>query len=66
VSIESICLEFNVNQNEIYKILRNEKKPGELIRGERIKVVREMRKKKKSEEEISSATGFSISYLKKI
>lgn len=66
VSIESICLEFAVNPNEIYKILKNGKRPGEIIREERIKLVREMRKRNKSEEEISSATGFSISYLKKV
>lgn len=66
VSIESICLEFAVKQNEIYKTLSNGKKPGELIRTERIRLVREMRKKNISEEKISSTTGFSISYLKKI
>ena len=66
VSIESICLEFAVNQNEIYKTLKNGRRPGEIIREERIKLVREMRKRNKSEEDISLATGFSISYLKKI
>ena len=66
VSIESICLEFAVNQNEIYKTLKHGKRPGEIIREERIKLVREMRKRNKSEEDISLATGFSISYLKKI
>lgn len=66
VTIEMICLEFNVNQNEVYKILSDGRRPGEIIRKERVKLVREMRSKNKSEEEISKASGFSISYLKKI
>jgi len=41
-------------------------KPGEIIRKERIRIVRIMRRKNAKEEEISKATGFSVSYLKKI
>jgi hypothetical protein len=41
-------------------------KPGEIIRKERLKIVKRMRKERASEEEIAKATGFSISYLKKI
>jgi hypothetical protein len=42
------------------------KKPGDIIRSEKLKIVRKMRRENASEEEIAKATGFSISYLKKI
>ena len=65
VSVTLLCEEFNLSVNELYNVLGN-KKPGEIIRKERLKVVRKMRRQKVSEEIISKATGFSISYLKKI
>ena len=60
-----LCEEFNLTVNLLYNILGN-KKPGEIIRKERLKIVKKMRRQKVSEEIISKATGFSISYLKKI
>jgi len=65
VSVSLICEEFKLTVNLLYNILGN-KKPGEIIRKERLKVVKKMRRQKVSEEIISKATGFSISYLKKI
>jgi len=65
VSVSLLCEEFKLTVNSLYNILGN-KKPGEIIRKERLKVVRKMRRQKVSEEIISKATGFSISYLKKI
>lgn len=65
VSVELICETFNLPVNALYKTLGNVK-PGEIIRNERLKIVKKMRREKASEEEIAKATGFSISYLKKI
>lgn len=65
VSVELICETFNLPVNALYKTLGNVK-PGEIIRNERLKIVKKMRREKASEEEIAKATGFSVSYLKKI
>ena len=60
-----LCEEFKLTVNLLYNILGN-KKPGKIIRNERLKIVKKMRRQKVSEEIISKATGFSRSYLKKI
>lgn len=65
VNINSICDEFKISTNKLYSIL-NKNKPGDIIREERLKVVRKMRKQNISENRIAKITGFSISYLKKI
>ena len=65
VSVSLLCEKFKLSVNELYNVLGN-KKPGEIIRKERLKIVKKMRNQKVSEEIISRATGFSISYLKKI
>ena len=65
VSINSICDHFELPVNKLYKIL-GKKKPGYLIREERLKIVRQMNIENKSLKEIVQATGFSISYLKKM
>ena len=65
VSVSLLCEEFKLSVNLLYKVLGN-KKPGEIIRKERLKIVKKMRRQKVSEEIISEASGFSISYLKKI
>lgn len=56
---------FDINTSELYKLF-NDVTPGEYIRNERLKVLKEMRKNGYSEKEISKATGFSASYLKKL
>ena len=65
ISIKMICRKFNLSTLELYK-LNPKIKPGELIRTKRVNKVRELRKKKISEQIISKKTGFSLSYLKKI
>jgi hypothetical protein len=65
VNISSICDEFKLSTNKLYSIL-NKTKPGDIIREERLKVVRRMRIQNVSEIKISKITGFSLSYLKKI
>ena len=65
VSVELICETFDLPVNALYKTLGNIK-PGEIIRKERLKIVKRMRRGRASEEEIAKATGFSVSYLKKI
>jgi hypothetical protein len=63
VTVDKIKNEFNLTN--IYEIF-SEETPGEFIRTQRIKKVKKMRKERFSEEEIAKATGFSVSYLKKI
>jgi len=63
--INTICKRLNISTAALYEQL-GEVKPGKLIRRERIKIVRSMRKTNASDHEIAKATGFSISYLKKI
>ena len=65
VSINSICDHFELPVNKLYNLL-GEKKPGDLIREERLKIVRQMKIENKSKKEIAQATGFSTSYLKKL
>ena len=65
VSINSICDHFELPVNKLYNLL-GEKKPGDLIREERLKIVRQMKIENKSLKEITQATGFSTSYLKKL
>lgn len=65
VSINSICNHFELPVNKLYNLL-GDKKPGDLIRDERLKIVRQMKIENKSLKEIAQATGFSISYLRKL
>lgn len=65
VSINSICDHFELPVNKLYNLL-GKKKPGDLIREERLKIVRQMKIENKSKKEIAQATGFSTSYLKKL
>jgi len=65
VSIISICDHFELPVNKLYKILED-KKPGDLIREERLKIVRQMKIEKKSLMEIAQSSGLSISYIKKL
>ena len=65
VSVELICETFDLPVNALYKTLGNVK-PGEIIRKERLTIIKRMRREKASEEEIAKATGFSVSYLKKV
>lgn len=65
VTIINICHKFNINTLQLNDILGNDK-PGEMIRSKRLEIVRKMRKDGRREEDIANATGFSVSYLKKI
>jgi hypothetical protein len=65
VTVILVTEHFNTNFNAINNELETIK-IGELIRQRRILVVRKMREKRINEDLISIATGFSISYLKKI
>lgn len=65
VTIVNICHEFKINPLQLNDILGNDK-PGEMIRSKRLEIVRKMRKNGRKEEDIAIATGFSVSYLKKI
>ena len=65
VSINSICNHFELPVNKLYNLL-GKKKPGDLIREERLKIVSQMKIENKSIKEIARATGFSNSYVKKL
>jgi hypothetical protein len=65
VDIASICRHFQISTVKLYERL-GDIKPGHIIRKERLKMVRKMRRENKGEKEISRVTGFSVSYLKKI
>jgi hypothetical protein len=65
ITVSELCKTFEVSTNSLYSLMGN-KKPGDIIRSEKLKIVRKMRRENASEEEIAKATGFSISYLKKI
>lgn len=65
VSILSISEHFNLGVHDLYKIM-GKNKPGVYIRKIRLKQIKAMRGENFSEEEISKATGFSVSYLKKL
>lgn len=64
-SVYSLCKHFNISTVELYKRL-GETRPGQIIRKERMKEVRKMRKINANEKDIAAATGFSLGYLKKI
>ena len=64
-TVESIASKLNLNIHEIYELSEPEK-PGEIIRHERLSKLTELMRKGSTEEEISTQTGFSISYVKKI
>ena len=65
VNIEKLKTEFRFSNNQLYSHMGSVN-PGEVIRAKRVSLVKKLRKNKISEEEIAKATGFSISYLKKI
>jgi hypothetical protein len=65
VSVNNILLEFNMGIHELYKIMGKDK-PGKYITKRRLVLVKDLRLKNKTDEEISELTGFSVSYLKKI
>ncbi len=64
-SLKSINEHFNTNTTLIYSILSPDK-PGSIIQAKRLELVKEMKKAGKSLQEISTITGLSISYLRKI
>jgi hypothetical protein len=65
VTIQNICEQFKINTLQLNDILKSDK-PGQLIRKKRMEIVTKMRKQKKDIEIIATASGFSVSYLKKI
>jgi hypothetical protein len=65
VSIKTILDEFNLNAPQLYSILSPEK-PGSIIQNFRMERVKLMRKEGKEANVIATATGFSLSYLKKL
>lgn len=64
-SIKTIGIEFGLSAQQLYDVLKPDK-PGSIIQKFRLDLVRKMRAEQKTAEEISAATGFSITYLKKI
>lgn len=64
-SLKTLMDHFKVSAPVIYEELKPDR-PGSIIQQLRLKTVIEMREDKKTIEEISEATGLSISYLKKI
>lgn len=65
VTIHNICENFNISSIQLTQVLENEK-PGKFIREKRIEIVDKMKKQKKDIDTISKASGFSVSYLKKL
>ena len=65
VNIEKLKSEFSLSNNQLYSHMGSVN-PGEVIRNKRVSLVKKLRKRNISEKEIAKATGFSISYLKKI
>ena len=65
VNIEKLKSEFSLSNNQLYSHMGSVN-PGEVIRAKRVSLVKKLRKNNISEDQISMATGFSISYLKKI
>jgi AraC-like DNA-binding protein len=64
-SIKSILEKFNLNAPQLYTILTPDK-PGSIIQNLRMDMVKNMREEGKPISEIAAATGFSVSYLKKL
>jgi hypothetical protein len=64
-SLKSITDHFNTNNSHIYKLIEPEK-PGSIIQKMRMDKVIELKNSGKDINEISDATGLSVSYLKKI
>ena len=64
-SIKSINEHFKTNTSLIYALLEPEK-PGTIIQKLRLELVAELKKSGADLQQISEATGFSESYLKKI
>ncbi len=64
-SIKTITYKFNMNAPQIYAILKPDR-PGSIIQALRLQTLKKMRGEGKSIEEISDATGLSISYLKRL
>lgn len=65
VSIELLSTHYKLTVGELYKLMGSIK-PGEYIRKLRLEKVKALRTERKTLEEISAITGFSVSYLKKI
>lgn len=65
VNIEKLKSEFSLSNNQLYSHMGSVN-PEEVIRAKRVSLVKKLRKNNISEDQISIATGFSISYLKKI
>jgi transposase-like protein len=57
ITVSEVCKTVEVSSNSLYSLMGN-KKPGEIFRSEKLKIVRKMRKEKVSEEEIAKAIGF--------
>lgn len=65
VSVQSICDEFNLSSYGLYEIMK-EPKAGKYIQKQRLKLVKQLKLKKISDEEISEKTGFSVSYIRQL
>jgi AraC-like DNA-binding protein len=64
-SIKSIQENFGLNTTQLYAILKPDR-PGSIIQKIRLARVKEMREQGKTIQEISNATGLSVSYLRKV
>lgn len=64
-SLKTLMDEFQLNTPQLYEVLKPEK-PGSIIQRIRTETVRKMREEGRSVQEISSATGLSVSYLRKL
>lgn len=65
VSIKTLVEHFSINGPALYEILKPNR-PGHLIQQLRLSTLKKMRHDGNSLDEISEATGFSVSYLKKL
>ena len=64
-SLKSIPSHFETTTRHIYKIIEPDK-PGSIIQKLRLELVMEMKKSGADPEQISEATGLSVSYIRKI
>ena len=64
-SVKTITDKFNMNAPQVYAILKPDR-PGTIIQKLRIETLKKMRSEEKSIDEISEATGLSVSYLKRL